>query len=647
MKLIDGQPLWTFAARIARGGDGSGGSASGNSMGPSSYGPSSNEPSWGGFSLSSVTVGEDRGNQISAGIDSYMEALGDGGSTGAQAAAVSPTGGFSAGTSTPSATASRGGSANSLGPGTYGSAPSSASRAGSVNALGPATYGSASPTFSTGLFSSTPMAQQGNQMGSRVQDNPSYYTPGPLPAGGELGSTPAAVTGLFDPTPMAQQTGHLGSAPATESRSFFSQTPMMDQGSLVGSQPSYSNPSPMSVFSQTTPARSMDATSSAGALNAAGFGLFNPGAAPPDPLGLNVAPNNLARTGVDQVGSVAPVLAMIRSAEANKAQPYNSLVYGRGTPTTAPLTSMTIAEVQQMQRGMIGKGHASTAVGAYQMIAPTLERAVQALGIDPNTKFTPEVQDRLAAHLAYERGFQEYQAGKISAEQYANNLAREWAGLPTPSGASYYAGVNGNKATVSRAAIEEAVSRTSAMTSGPPSISVAARGTATPAPTQPPGVPPPMANIPTPPSRPSTPPGQVAQTYQNNPMPALAAPNAQPSTAFHRDVLPHVVDAAVGLIPGVGIVNAASGLMGQGSIGSWFAQNSSPASPEMDQGQDDGRPFDGFGDPPPSDEKESEKEPAKAFEDKYLAPVSKSRDLPTPYERFILNRSTYGRDARA
>lgn len=59
------------------------------------------------------------------------------------------------------------------------------------------------------------------------------------------------------------------------------------------------------------------------------------------------------------------------------------------------------------------------------------------------------------------RGLGSYKSGKMSAEAFANNLAKEWAGLPVVSGPkkgrSYYAGDGLNGATVSVAEFMAAV----------------------------------------------------------------------------------------------------------------------------------------------------------------------------------------------
>ena len=76
-----------------------------------------------------------------------------------------------------------------------------------------------------------------------------------------------------------------------------------------------------------------------------------------------------------------------------------------------PLTDMTVGEIMELQRdggGLSndqwinqGKLHA---VGRYQFIGPTLADRVNKLKIDPNEKFTPELQDKLALNYIKEAG---------------------------------------------------------------------------------------------------------------------------------------------------------------------------------------------------------------------------------------------------
>jgi len=63
----------------------------------------------------------------------------------------------------------------------------------------------------------------------------------------------------------------------------------------------------------------------------------------------------------------------------------------------------------------------------------------------------------MALILLNEAGLEAFQARTLPRRAFMKNLARIWAGLPLPSGRSYYAGYAGNKATMSYARFEAGV----------------------------------------------------------------------------------------------------------------------------------------------------------------------------------------------
>lgn len=144
----------------------------------------------------------------------------------------------------------------------------------------------------------------------------------------------------------------------------------------------------------------------------------------------------------------APQLSAIREmiAKVESGGNYNVLVGGK----TANLTEMTIAEVMQLQRGLIGQNKGSAA-GKYQVIYKTLAEVVGKMGLDYNQKFDSTTQDAIADFLIMRRGFNQYaQSGTPEAKQrFLSNLAAEWAGLPAgPDNKSRYAGVGNNEAHI-------------------------------------------------------------------------------------------------------------------------------------------------------------------------------------------------------
>jgi len=150
-------------------------------------------------------------------------------------------------------------------------------------------------------------------------------------------------------------------------------------------------------------------------------------------------------TGERPATSTAAVLDLIGRVESRGN--YNVLVGGKTNPD---LTSMTIKEVLEFQRSMIQQGHESTAVGKYQIIQETLQGLLKQGIVSPNETFSPNTQDKLATALLNQRGWPQYQSGKITADQMADAIAKEWASFPMPNGESYYKGKGSNKALIGR-----------------------------------------------------------------------------------------------------------------------------------------------------------------------------------------------------
>ncbi len=114
----------------------------------------------------------------------------------------------------------------------------------------------------------------------------------------------------------------------------------------------------------------------------------------------------------------------------------------------ANLTSMTVDEVLSMQGDMAKSGAKSTAAGGPQIIRKTLAGLKKELGLKGDEMFSEGLQAQMMEKLLERRGLKDYKAGKISRQQFTNNLAKEFAALPTSDGKSYYDGDGLNKAQV-------------------------------------------------------------------------------------------------------------------------------------------------------------------------------------------------------
>lgn len=141
-------------------------------------------------------------------------------------------------------------------------------------------------------------------------------------------------------------------------------------------------------------------------------------------------------------GLEAALLGLIGSLEA--PQGYDQVYGGSRLPPPRPITQMTVGEVLAWQDRSVAAGSRSSAAGRYQIIRKTLRALVRAGVVSTNERFDRATQDRLGLALMKKRGLNDYQSGRISAERFGNNLAKEWASLPVLTGSkrgrSYYAG---------------------------------------------------------------------------------------------------------------------------------------------------------------------------------------------------------------
>lgn len=146
---------------------------------------------------------------------------------------------------------------------------------------------------------------------------------------------------------------------------------------------------------------------------------------------------------------------LIARAEAGRMG-YDAVQHGaRVRPAAAP-TQMTIAQIYAWIDATPGQPHA---IGRYQFIPSTLRRLVRHTSTPQDALFSARVQDRLADVLLDEAGLDALQRGEMARATFMRNLARIWAGLPMPSGRSYYHGYAGNRATMSWADFDAEMAR--------------------------------------------------------------------------------------------------------------------------------------------------------------------------------------------
>ena len=148
--------------------------------------------------------------------------------------------------------------------------------------------------------------------------------------------------------------------------------------------------------------------------------------------------------------------AVIREGESGDNYGATYSGYLSGFPRrNEDINKMTIAEVVDYQNDYldyqkklgIPATKRSAAVGAYQMLTPDV--AANQLKIPLTAKFNKATQDKLLNYYLDKRGRQQYEAGQITAEEYNNRLAAEFASLKTTMGGGVYDNDGINKATKS------------------------------------------------------------------------------------------------------------------------------------------------------------------------------------------------------
>jgi tape measure domain-containing protein len=138
-------------------------------------------------------------------------------------------------------------------------------------------------------------------------------------------------------------------------------------------------------------------------------------------------------------------------AQGESKGDYNAtLDNGRWTGGPQNLTSMTLNQIRELQRGMLTpenqakyEGGGSSALGRYQIVGKTLEGLMSSMGLTGNELFTPEMQDAMARKLIEGRQ-----------GQGLDGLRKEWTSLNNRSDADIMAAMNSQKGpTVEKAVI--------------------------------------------------------------------------------------------------------------------------------------------------------------------------------------------------
>ena len=160
------------------------------------------------------------------------------------------------------------------------------------------------------------------------------------------------------------------------------------------------------------------------------------------------AENNALQKSVKRQSSAssAPDLkTAIRRAESGNDYGATFRAYLDGfSRRSEDITNMSINQVVQYQKDYIAhqrklgipETKRSAAVGAYQMLFPEL--AASKTGVPLTAKFNKENQDRMADYYLNVAGYQQFINGKITAAQFNDRLAGQFASLKTTSGGGVY-----------------------------------------------------------------------------------------------------------------------------------------------------------------------------------------------------------------
>ena len=162
-------------------------------------------------------------------------------------------------------------------------------------------------------------------------------------------------------------------------------------------------------------------------------------------MNANVPTGAATPAASDKYHVYRPMLDLIGLTEGTDRKcGYNeTLAYGAYTGGDVNLVRMTLQEIDALQTKMLKhpkNNFNSSALGRYQIVRTTLRTIRKTLKLPATTLFDADMQDRCACYLLGLRGVDKYLAGRLSEDTLINNLAHEWASLPTVSGKGVYAG---------------------------------------------------------------------------------------------------------------------------------------------------------------------------------------------------------------
>ena len=150
-------------------------------------------------------------------------------------------------------------------------------------------------------------------------------------------------------------------------------------------------------------------------------------------------------------GEGATTAKLQRQAKLGIGTTAYDMVYGYGSVVapSKPVTEMTLAEVEEYQKELINatKGtlpkteDGTSAVGKYQVLRSSLfgsggssanpqkDSWAEKLGLDEDTVFSPEIQEKIGRLALKETGYDNYMAGKKSQADTLQSIADMWVSV--------------------------------------------------------------------------------------------------------------------------------------------------------------------------------------------------------------------------
>ena len=160
---------------------------------------------------------------------------------------------------------------------------------------------------------------------------------------------------------------------------------------------------------------------------------------------MNASSTPLSSRSSESIADSPDLKTAIRRAESGNDYGATFRAYLDGfSRRNEDITNMSINQVVQYQKDYIAhqrrlgipEKKRSAAVGAYQMLFPEL--AASKTGVPLTAKFNKENQDRMADYYLNVAGYQQFINGKITAAQFNDRLAGQFASLKTTSGGGVY-----------------------------------------------------------------------------------------------------------------------------------------------------------------------------------------------------------------